>query len=454
LEAPAVRECRGTLIRTGSAWKVAGAASSGALFAAALPPYDVPLVGFIAFAPLLAAISRARANTILYLAMLTALTAAVLLLGVPREASYTLVLVPFLVFGMFLAAVLATARWLGMERGASAVWGVAAMGVLVEWLAAQVDFPYTVAFTVWRDTPLLWLAAFTGVWGLAFVLWLVNAAVAQAFVLRRATPLLLTVLGVLALLHVLGWLQMAVAREGETVRVAVIQSDDSRMATLLREAKQRGAQIAVLPETCCAEQEAIRWAQTYQLYLAFGYWGEGNSAALASPDGRLSLPYFKMHAYGGEPRSWQRGDPVRAFDSPFGRIGAVICYDTMFSDSCRLQARNGVRLIAVPTYDPVTPRLVLHHIHAATTTLRAAEHRVPLARAEFRAGSMIVDSWGRVLAQADESTSLAIADVPLGNGRATPATQLGDAFVLLCALLIGSSSLARHGAGRGRSFRE
>jgi predicted amidohydrolase len=84
-----------------------------------------------------------------------------------------------------------------------------------------------------------------------------------------------------------------------------------------------------------------------------------------------------MYPFGGEPSSWEAGDPVRAFPSPFGTLGAVICYDTMFTEPCRRQALNGARLIAVPTFDPYAPGYLLHHLHGATTTLRAAEHHVP-----------------------------------------------------------------------------
>lgn len=423
--------------------RLVAAVTSGVLFGLSLPPYDAFPLAFVAFSPLLVVIWQASGYRAAWYALLMALTTCALLLGVPQEPSYTLVMVPFLVFGALTALVLATARWLGARGGWATVVGVGAAGVLVEWLAARVDFPYTVALALWRDAPLLWVAGWTGVWGLSFLMWGVNAAVAQALVLRQVTSLLWTALAGLALLHALGWAQMALAPQRQTVRVAVIQSDDSTMLPTLREAKAMGAQLTVLPETCCNKTEAARWAQQLDMWLVFGYWGTGNSALLVSPQGTVSPPYYKMHPYGGEPRSWRRGDPVRTFDSPFGKLGAVICYDTMFSDSVRLQARQGVRLIVVPTYDPPTPRLALHHLHAASTTLRAAEHRVPLARAEFRAQSMVTDRFGRVLAEARDGETLALADVPLGDGKGTLATRLGDGWVLACAIGMGAIAYFR-----------
>ncbi|MDW8291410.1 MAG: carbon-nitrogen hydrolase family protein, partial [Armatimonadota bacterium] len=280
-----------------------------------------------------------------------------------------------------------------------------------------------------------------GVWGLAFLVWVVNAAVAQAWAQRRITTPLKLLAGALASLHALGWLQINLPREREIVRVAVVQGHSDLFPELIRQAKAQGAQIVVLPEVSWNIPHATSAASQYEVWLIFGYWDGRNSAALATPDGSISAPYYKMHPYGGEPRSWQEGEPVRAFPSPFGTLGAVICYDTMFTEPCRRQALNGARLIAVPTHDPTTPNLAFHYLHGATTTLRAAEHRVAMARSEDCAASMIVDEWGRVRAYAPPHEPLAIADVPLGSGRGTPASRVGDWFVLGYAMLAAAAFL-------------
>ncbi|MCL6536219.1 MAG: carbon-nitrogen hydrolase family protein [Armatimonadetes bacterium] len=308
------------------------------------------------------------------------------------------------------------------------------MGVLTEWLAARLDYPFTLALVLWRDAPLLWLAGWVGVWGLSFLVWATNAALALAATERRLNAPLKVLAGGLLALHLLGWLQHALIREGETLRVAVVQWQGD-YAALIAQAKAQGAQLVVLPEACCSSDEGSRWARQMQVWLIFGASYGGNAAILAAPDGTLSEPYYKMYPFGNEPPSWEAGDPVRAFPSPFGTLGAVICYDTMFTEPCRRQALNGARLIAVPTFDPYAPGYLLHHLHGATTTLRAAEHHVPLARAEERAASMIADAWGRVRAYAPPEAQLAIADVPLGSGRGTLASRVGDGYVLLCLLL-------------------
>ncbi|GIV08217.1 MAG: apolipoprotein N-acyltransferase [Fimbriimonadales bacterium] len=422
-------------------WILGGvyAAASGALLALALPPYDVPLLGFVAFAPLLAAIFHAPRYAAVPYGLITACVAGCVLMGLPftaQNGNDYFALVPFGVFGAFLGGVLRGAQWLGASRGWTTILGVSSIGVLVEWLAARIDFPYMVALALWRDVPILWLASWGGVWGLSFLVWMINTAVAQAWSLRRLTSPFKLLAGALLGLHALGWLQMSLTPRREPVRVAVVQSHSLLYPELIRQAKAQGAQIVALPEVSWDPVPASSAARAAQLWLIVGYWTDRNSVSLVAPDGSLSEPYYKMYPYGGEPVSWRPGDPIRTFKSPFGNIGAVICYDTMFTEPCRRQVLNGARLIAVPTLDPTTPNLAFHHLHAATTTLRAAEHRTPLARSEYEAGSMIADEWGRVLAYASERNTIAIADVPLGSGRGTLATYLGDWMVLGYALLL------------------
>lgn len=415
------------------------AVASGVILAFALPPLDVPLLGFVAFAPLLVAALRVPRFSALGFATLSALSVAVVLTGVPfsaHDASDYLTLSPFIVFGVLNAIVLMVAQRLGTARGWATVLGVSATGVLCEWVAMLLDFPYTVAFTLWRNPLILWVAGWVGIWGLAFLVWASNTAVALAWVQRRLTQPLRVLVGVLVVLHLLGWLQIHWARPQATVRVAVLQASNNLYPELIRQAKAQGAQLVVLPEICCTPEQALDWAQSHRVWIVFGHWSERNSASLATPEGTISAPYHKMHPYGGEGRSWSPGEPVQAFASPFGTIGAVICYDTMFTEPCRQQALNGARLIAVPTFDPIVSGLAFHHLHAATTTLRAAEHRTPLARSEYRAVSMIADEWGRVLAYADAGEMLAIADVPLGSGRGTLASRVGNWFVLGYAILL------------------
>ncbi|MFN7015797.1 MAG: hypothetical protein ACK4P5_01335, partial [Fimbriimonadales bacterium] len=240
------------------------AAASGVLLALALPPYDVPLLGFVAFAPLLVAIWNASRYTALPYGLLAAITAGCLLTGLPFTAQDNfdhLALVPFGVFGALLSVVLMAARRLGMSGGWATALGVGAVGVLTEWVAARVDFPYTVALTLWRNPLLLWVASWVGVWGLAFLVWAANTILAQAWAQRRLTTSLKTLVAALLVLHALGWLQMSLDGAREQVRVAVLQSERALFPALIAEAKSQGAQLIVVPEVSWDVRDAIHAAR-------------------------------------------------------------------------------------------------------------------------------------------------------------------------------------------------
>jgi apolipoprotein N-acyltransferase len=427
-------------------WGTLGAIASGGLLTWALPPTDVPLLGFIAFVPVLIGSFYAPTFVPLLYGLLMALVAYTLM--VPSAGLYAAdIAIPFLVFGTFTSLVFMMARM--MARSLDAGWlivGVGATGVLVEWVAARLDFPYSIALTVWRNPAFLWLAGWTGVRGLSFLIWAANAAIAYSLATVRLQRGAIAMLATLALVHTIGWIQLWRFKPAETLRVAVVQGTSATYENLLAEASHAKARLVVLPEVCCNKVEASAWARRYGFSIVFGFADGFNGAALATPDGKVSEPYYKMHPYGGEPASWAPGQPIRAFASPYGTLGAVICYDTMFTDSCRYQASNGARLIAVPTLDPPTPDYILHYLHAAITPLRAAEHRVPMARSEYRGVSMIVDGYGRVLAEAGvDEDRLIVADVPLSDGRGTLYTRLGDYFVVLSALLMAVALLRNRG---------
>lgn len=69
-----------------------------------------------------------------------------------------------------------------------------------------------------------------------------------------------------------------------------------------------------------------------------------NSAAIVHEDGRIE-GYRKMHLPNPEPNWAIRGDEPMVFDSPWGKIGLSICYDTYkFPELIRYARAKGARL--------------------------------------------------------------------------------------------------------------
>src|SRR5699024_5073207 len=81
-----------------------------------------------------------------------------------------------------------------------------------------------------------------------------------------------------------------------------------------------------------------------------------NSAVLISPDGVESL-YRKVHVWGEENLVFSPGDlgfPVA--DTPWGKVGMVICYDAWVPESFRSLGLSGAELALVPSNWVAHPR--------------------------------------------------------------------------------------------------
>lgn len=105
----------------------------------------------------------------------------------------------------------------------------------------------------------------------------------------------------------------------------------------------------------------------------------------------------------------------------------------------RALAADGARLVAMPNYDPPTRGAVLHHLHAALLPFRAVENRVAFVRADPNGCSQVIDPAGRVLAQSPVyAADTLVADVPMGDGRGTLYTRLGDWLAPVCIIALAA----------------
>jgi len=217
---------------------------------------------------------------------------------------------------------------------------------------------------------------------------------------------------------------------------------------LVEEAAQHGARLIVLPEMattgyCWASRTEIaphvesipgptadrfqQLASTCDCYIALGlpevdlttnvYY---NSLALIGPEGIIGT-YRKIHSYISEPRWARDGDlgwPV--WETPLGRLGALICMDAEFFESARILALRGADVLLFPTnwLDEKCP--------SSWWMARAFENRVYLIAAnryglergvQFSGGSCILDPDGSIQAYLDNGEGIVYGEVDLDYCR-------------------------------------
>jgi apolipoprotein N-acyltransferase len=280
-----------------------------------------------------------------------------------------------------------------------------------------------------------------------------------------------------ALAVTLGYSHLMLARgggqaHGLPLRVAAIQdSSEGEVAAfvqtaardtvavdreaLTRGAAAKGAKLLVGSERCLGATFApntpgdptAQLARELKAHLVVGYTEAApaksfNCAAIVAPDGSVKGVHRKIHLFLGERQSTQCGCEARAFATELGKVGVEICFDSCYTDVTRRIARAGARIIAMPNWDPPTPRGILHRLHAALVPFRAVENRVPFVRADANGLSQIIDATGRIIGQAPLYAGDAlIGDVALGDGKGTAFTRLGDWLAYLCLVTVVASSL-------------
>ncbi|MBE7188620.1 carbon-nitrogen hydrolase family protein [Jatrophihabitans endophyticus] len=154
-----------------------------------------------------------------------------------------------------------------------------------------------------------------------------------------------------------------------------------------------------------------------------------NTAVAVHGDGVLGI-HRKVHQPLGEGASYAAGDTFRAFDTPVGRIGMMICYDKAFPEAARALAVDGAEIICCMSAWPTGRTDAAPEIADDRWTrrfdlfdrARALENQVLWVSANqagtfgelrFVASAKIVDPGGDVLATTGYQAGVAHAEVDL-----------------------------------------
>ena len=220
--------------------------------------------------------------------------------------------------------------------------------------------------------------------------------------------------------------------DGQLERLAVL-SEQTRLAA------GQGARFIVWPEISLGFDPQVENTAELQVlaketnaYILIGYGvdtpnGEWrNEAVMLMPSGEFTSVYGKnFPSEPGEPRIVSAGVyPV--WETEIGRLATIICNDVNFTKATRTAVSNGAQVVSVPTFEAFGPGLGFEQ--RTQVVLRAVENHVAIVKAEAAGISVIVDPYGRIVAQARVPAGTAnalVADVPLGTGG-TPYTRLSD----------------------------
>jgi predicted amidohydrolase len=273
---------------------------------------------------------------------------------------------------------------------------------------------------------------------------------------------------------------------GGSFRVGLIQMRSARSpqvnmdaaAKMIGEAKTGGADYVLTPEmtnimelsreklfaTIVPEENDTTLATFRELARALGiYVHVGSLAVKASPDkaanrsflidrkGEIVARYDKIHMFdvdlkGGESyresRSYRPGELGVVTDLPWGRLGMTICYDLRFPALYRALAEAGATFLAIPSaFTRQTGEAHWHVLMRARAiengsfVFAAAQGGAHENGRETFGHSLVVDPWGRVIAEGGTEPGVVFADVDpaevaTARGR-VPSLQHGRRFEIL-----------------------
>jgi len=187
---------------------------------------------------------------------------------------------------------------------------------------------------------------------------------------------------------------------------------------------------------------AAGFAAEHKVYLVAGLLAlpdgsaEGlmqNKVIIFSPDGRRSGEYLKARPVPGEPILAGDGRPL-LFDTSYGRIAAIICFDADFTAPARQAAKAGAELLVVPSNDwvEITP------MHAEMTAFRAIETGLPVLRPTANGLSVMINPGGNITASLNSfSTNQGVLLAPLRlSAEPTLQRHIGDLFAWLSVAML------------------
>ncbi len=220
----------------------------------------------------------------------------------------------------------------------------------------------------------------------------------------------------------------------------------------VRAASADGAELVVLPEKwplMAAGEDLARgaepidgpavsaaraWARDLGINLLAGSFTEAhagarptNTSLLIDPDGRISAGYRKIHMFdvdvGGvvyrESEVEDAGDEVVVVDAGPARIGMAVCYDLRFPELFRAMVDRGATVFTLPSAFTVPTGRAHWEVLVRARAIEdqafvLAAGQVGRAEPQFDSWghSMIVDPWGRVLAEVEgDGEGFAAADL-------------------------------------------
>ncbi len=484
---------------------------SGILLLLSFPKFDLGFLAWIALVPLFYSIEGGSVRDSFWLGWIAGIVfffggvswvtnTMVNYGGLSLPLSYLILLLLVLYLGLYYAVFSSLLTFIRSKTKIPLILIAPSLWVSLELLRNYLftGSPWLLlGYSQYRYLTIIQIADITGVYGVSFIIVLVNILLFELIDLYlqrevKKFPLMAVITTSTVMIVILFYghwklskLQTPNSKLQTSIKVALIQGnipqeikwdetyERSTIDTyirLTREAAGEGVDMVVWPEAATPfylEREKMylemiaSLVKEKKVYLLVGspsydpldkkgrYY---NSAYLLDPGGRIISRYDKIHLVPfGEYVPLRRilffiekmvvgigdfssGEGYTVMEVPEGRFGVVICFEVIFPELVREFVKGGANFMVTVTNDAWFGRSSAPYQHFSIVVFRAVENRVSIIRAANTGVSGIIDQAGRIIKASDIFVETYIP------GEITPArdrslyTRLGDLFSYVCAV--------------------
>ena len=303
-------------------------------------------------------------------------------------------------------------------------------------------FGYTsISGTQWRSIPILQMASFTGMYGVTFLIVLVNCAIAYAIVhfkdYKWAYVPAVTVVVIVGALITWGHLSVPPPLSGE-VSAAIIQTAES-----FEDNPSLHAEL--LTKSLDYEPRVVMWgisgrggdigqfedfSRENDVYLLQG-------TEFLSPDGErqhYDITYHFINIPDGF-SPWEPSEilapPIDGFDTEFGEVGSLICMESASPTPTRRLVEGGTSLVTTVSGNQ---GFAWAGLFGGNAVYRAVEFRVSAVSYRAWGGSVIIDPYGRIIEDIAPEEEIVAGKIAFADGQ-TFYGRYGDIFGYVIVLL-------------------
>jgi len=333
--------------------------------------------------------------------------------------------------------------------------------VILEYIQANISIMgfgwASLGYSQYKNLPLIQVADFSGVYGVSFLIMMMNAAIYRAFK-KSFKEIVITAVILVAVIGY-GMMRENTGGGGSSVKISVIQGNIpqklkwdpeaqgmiiEKYVSLTKMSALDDPNLIVWPETSFPGffeidkeiiDKVLNLAKEIKIPILIGVNTEKddryfNSAVLISSQGEIVNQYDKIHLvpFGeyvpfsdkfpafhrlvlGELGEFTPGHEFKTFNlehrawSIEPKFAVLVCFEDIFPELAKKFVKNGAKFLIVITNDAWYGKSGAAYQHAACSVFRAIENRVPIVRCANTGYSCFIDSKGKIYDSVEEKNT-------------------------------------------------